>query len=100
MEGPVEFIEGIATGTKYLLGSVVGGAAGALSKVSGAASKGLATLTLDEDYQNARIQRKELQAQTTSDIVASGKNVVKVTCRFYFYRFLICFNCIGCCVRC
>jgi vacuolar protein sorting-associated protein 13A/C len=77
MEGPIEFIEGIATGTRYLLGSVVGGAAGALQKVSGAASKGLATLTLDQDYQNARIQRKELQQQTTSDIVASGKNVVK-----------------------
>jgi vacuolar protein sorting-associated protein 13A/C len=72
MEGPIEFIEGIATGTKFLLGSVVGGAAGALEKVTGAASKGLATLTLDKDYQNARIQ-----AQTTSDIVASGKNVVK-----------------------
>jgi gas vesicle protein len=78
MEGPIEFVEGIATGTKFLLGSVVGGAAGALSKVTGAASKGLATLTLDKDYQNARIQRKEIQAQTTSDIVASGKNVVKV----------------------
>lgn len=35
MEGPIEFIEGIATGTKDFLGSVVGGAGGALSKVTG-----------------------------------------------------------------
>jgi vacuolar protein sorting-associated protein 13A/C len=47
MEGPVEFLEGIATGTRNLVGSVVGGAAGALSKVTQAISKGLATLTLD-----------------------------------------------------
>ncbi|CAF1173188.1 unnamed protein product [Rotaria sp. Silwood1] len=32
MERPVEFIEGIATGTKYLVGSIVGGVAEALSK--------------------------------------------------------------------
>jgi hypothetical protein len=31
MEGPIEFLEGIATGTRNLFGSVVGGAAGALS---------------------------------------------------------------------
>ncbi len=78
MEGPVEFLEGIATGTKTLVGSVVGGAAGALSKVTGATSKGLATLTLDKDYQNARIQRKEIQSQTTPEIVSSGKNAIKV----------------------
>ncbi|CAF4266353.1 unnamed protein product, partial [Rotaria sordida] len=72
MEGPVEFIEGIATGGRYLLGSVVGGAASAVSKVTEAASKGLATLTLDKDYQNTRIQRKEYQSQATSDICVKG----------------------------
>ncbi|CAF1457697.1 unnamed protein product, partial [Rotaria sp. Silwood1] len=77
MEGPIEFIEGIATGSRYLFGSVVGGTAGAVSKVTEATSKGLATLTLDKDYQNARIQRKEYQSQATSDIVASGKNAIK-----------------------
>ncbi|CAF0900458.1 unnamed protein product [Adineta steineri] len=77
MEGPIEFLEGIATGTKYFVGSVVGGAAGALSKVTQATSKGLATLTLDKDYQNARIQRKEIQAETTPEIVSSGKNALK-----------------------
>ncbi|UJR24151.1 hypothetical protein I4U23_027117 [Adineta vaga] len=77
MEGPMEFLEGIATGTKYFVGSVVGGAAGALSKVTEAASKGLATMTLDKDYQTARIQRKEIQAETQPEIVSSGKNALK-----------------------
>ncbi len=77
MVGPVEFLEGIATGTRNLVVSVVGGAAGAVSKVTQAISKGLATLTLDHSYQNARIQRKEIQSQTTPEIVASGKNAVK-----------------------
>jgi hypothetical protein len=82
MEGPVEFLEGVATGTTNLVDSVLDGTFGALSKISGAASKGLATLTLDEDYQNARIQRKEIQAQTDSDLSASGKNALKVKIDF------------------
>jgi hypothetical protein len=89
MEGPIEFLEGIATGTKYLVGSVVGGTAGALSKVTGAASKGLATLTLDKDYQNAQIQRKEIQAETIPEIVSSGKNTLKVCTFFSLNTFFI-----------
>ena len=54
----MKLIEGVATGTKNLFGSVVGGS---LSKVTGATSKGLATLTLEKDYQNAIIQRKQHQ---------------------------------------
>ena len=97
MEGPVEFVAGIATGTRNLLGSVIGGAAGALSKVTQTASKGLATLTLDDNYQNARIQRKELQSQTTPELVASGKNTIKVDSlllKFSFDEF-----CLGCDIR-
>ncbi len=78
MEGSLEFIEGIASGTEHLFGSAIGGAAGAGAKITGVISKGLATLTFDEDYQNARIQRKELTSQTTSDVVQSGKDLVKV----------------------
>ncbi|CAF1105352.1 unnamed protein product [Rotaria sp. Silwood1] len=77
MEGPIQFIEGIAIGTRHLLGSAVGGAAGAVSKITGVASKGLATLTFDEDYQNARIARKEISGHTVSDVVLSGKNIGK-----------------------
>ena len=71
----------IAKGSRFLFGSVVGGAAGALAKVSSSASKGLATLTLDKDYQNIRIQRKELipQSKSTTDLLAAGKNTGKVS---------------------
>ena len=81
MEGPMEFLQGIAKGSRFLFGSVVGGAAGALAKVSSSASKGLATLTLDKDYQNIRIQRKELipQSKSTTDLLAAGKNTGKVS---------------------
>lgn len=47
MEDPIEFIESIASGTKYFVGSVRRSAVGALPKVKANASKGLATLTLD-----------------------------------------------------
>ena len=92
MEGPMELVEGIGRGTKNLVGSVVGGTAGALSKATSATSKGLATLTFDKDYQNARIQRKEIQSQTTPQIVASGKNALKVFLfdiiywQYYFFQ--------------
>jgi hypothetical protein len=89
MEGPIEFIEGIATGTEHLVGSVVGGAAGAISKITGAASKGLASITLDKQYQNIRIQRKEIQSETTPEIVSSGKNVIKVFLFVYYKIYLI-----------
>jgi hypothetical protein len=75
MEGPIEFIEGIAVGTRNLVGSAVGGAAGAVAKISGAASKGLATLTFDDEYQNAR---KEVTGHNVSDVLLSGKNIGKV----------------------
>ncbi|CAF3768117.1 unnamed protein product [Adineta steineri] len=77
MEGPREFIHGFGTGTKYLVGSVVSSTAGALSKVTDAASKSLATLTLDKDYQNVKMQRRELLTPHTFHIVSSGKNTAK-----------------------
>ncbi|CAF3838785.1 unnamed protein product, partial [Adineta steineri] len=77
MKGPIEFIEGVAVGTGNLVSSTVGGAAGALSKITGAASQGLATLTFDENYQNARIVRKELAGHSVSGVITSGKNIGK-----------------------
>ncbi|CAF4006084.1 unnamed protein product, partial [Rotaria sordida] len=75
MEGPIEFIEGIALGTQHLVASAVGGAAGAISKTAGLERKGLATLTFDKDHQNARIARKEVAGHSISDVILSGKNV-------------------------
>ncbi|CAF2545662.1 unnamed protein product [Rotaria sp. Silwood2] len=76
IEGPLEFAEGVATGFRALFGSVVGGAAGAASKITSAFGKGLASLAFDEDYKISRIRRKEPGATATSHIAIGGKNVV------------------------
>ncbi|TPP62890.1 Vacuolar protein sorting-associated protein 13C [Fasciola gigantica] len=52
--GPEEFAEGVALGVKSLFGHTVGGAAGAVSRITGTIGKGVAALTLDEDYKRHR----------------------------------------------
>ena len=99
MEGPLEFVQGIRKGTRHLFGSVVGGTAGALSKVTDAASKGLATLTLDQNYQNLRIQRKELGVPTGSNLLSTGKHTAKVISYFIPF-FLIQMKSLGYYQRC
>lgn len=74
----MEFAEGVVTGVQSLFGSAVGGAAGAVSKITGVLGKGLATLTFDEDYKASRIRRKEPGANAATDIAVGGKNVVMV----------------------
>ena len=78
IEGPFEFAQGLATGTRSLFGSAIGGAAGAASKITGVLGKGLATLTFDEDYKASRVRRKEPGANAATDIAVGGKNVVMV----------------------
>ncbi|KAH8275295.1 hypothetical protein KR026_004712 [Drosophila bipectinata] len=56
IQGPGEFAEGLVLGVKSLFGHTVGGAAGAMSKITGAMGKGLAALTFDEEYQRKRRQ--------------------------------------------
>ena len=75
----MEFAEGVVTGVRTLVGSAVGGAAGAFSKITGVLGKGLATLTFDEDYKISRIRRKEPATHATTDIAMGGKNVVMVS---------------------
>ena len=74
----MEFAEGVATGVRNLLGSTIGGAAGAVSKITGVLGKGLATLTFDDDYKTSRIRRREPGGNLASDIAIGGKNVVSV----------------------
>ncbi|CAF4006334.1 unnamed protein product, partial [Adineta steineri] len=76
IEGPTEFAEGVATGVRTLVGSAVGGTAGAFSKITGVVGNGLAALTFDDDYQISRIRRKEPTNHATTDIAIGGKNVV------------------------
>jgi len=64
VEGPGEFAEGLAIGVRSVFSGVVGGAAGTVSKITGALGKGLASLTFDEKFQNKRretIKRRENQ---------------------------------------
>jgi hypothetical protein len=74
----MEFAEGVATGVKSLFGSAVGGAAGAVSKITGVVGKGLATLAFDDEYKAARVRRKEPGTGAVSDIATAGKNVLMV----------------------
>jgi len=78
IEGPGEFVAGLATGARTLFGSTVGGAAGAVSKITGVLGKSLATLTFDDDYKASRIRRKEPGGNAATEIAKGGKNVVMV----------------------
>ena len=78
VEGPSALVGGIVTGTEHLIGSVIGSAASAGSKLNHTISKGLAFLTFDHDYRHVRHQRRRLRTQTASDLVESSKNLVHV----------------------
>lgn len=48
IQGPGEFAEGLFLGVRSLVGHTVGGAAGAVSRITGAMGHGLAALSLDK----------------------------------------------------
>ncbi|CAH3176358.1 unnamed protein product, partial [Porites evermanni] len=56
IQGPGEFAEGLAIGSRSLFGHTVGGAAGAVSRITGTLGKGIAALTMDDKYQQERRQ--------------------------------------------
>uniref|UniRef100_A0A915Q109 Vacuolar protein sorting-associated protein 13A n=1 Tax=Setaria digitata TaxID=48799 RepID=A0A915Q109_9BILA len=72
VQGPEEFAEGVALGVKGLFGATVGGGAGAVSRIAGTLGKGVAALTLDEDYQRKRQQVMNRRPKTISEGVARG----------------------------
>uniref|UniRef100_A0A669QAY6 Vacuolar protein sorting 13 homolog A n=1 Tax=Phasianus colchicus TaxID=9054 RepID=A0A669QAY6_PHACC len=79
IQGPEEFIEGMALGLKALVGGAVGGLAGAASRITGAMAKGVAAITMDEDYQQKR--REAMNKQPTGlreGITRGGKGLVSV----------------------
>ena len=71
IQGPDEFVEGLALGTRSLLSNTFGGMAGAASKITGTIGKGLSYLTFDEDYQK---RRRENMHRRTSDL---GENLAQ-----------------------
>lgn len=70
MEGPSEFAEGLAIGVRSVFSGVVGGAAGTVSKITGALGKGLASLTFDEKFQQKR--REAIKRRAHHDNLAVG----------------------------
>ncbi|XP_057669487.1 intermembrane lipid transfer protein Vps13 isoform X2 [Diorhabda carinulata] len=77
IQGPGEFVEGLALGVKSLFGHTVGGAAGAVSKITGAMGKGIAALTLDDDFQRKRREKMNRKPQNVQEGLArSGKGLV------------------------
>ncbi|XP_027765687.1 vacuolar protein sorting-associated protein 13A isoform X1 [Empidonax traillii] len=77
IQGPEEFIEGMALGLKALVGGAVGGLAGAASRITGAVAKGVAAITMDEDYQQKRREAMNKQpAGLREGITRGGKGLV------------------------
>jgi len=77
IQGPEEFAEGLALGVRSLLGHAVGGAAGAVSRITGALGKGIATLTMDENYQKKRREAlNKRPADLKEGLARGGKGLV------------------------
>ncbi|KAH0628250.1 hypothetical protein JD844_009145 [Phrynosoma platyrhinos] len=77
IQGPEEFIEGMALGLKALVGGAVGGLAGAASRITGAMAKGVAAITMDEDYQQKRREAMNKQPSGFKEgITRGGKGLV------------------------
>uniref|UniRef100_A0A8C4Q0G5 Vacuolar protein sorting 13 homolog C n=1 Tax=Eptatretus burgeri TaxID=7764 RepID=A0A8C4Q0G5_EPTBU len=72
IQGPEEFAEGMAIGVKSFFGHAVGGAAGVVSRLTGTVGKGLAAITMDEEFQQKRQEDKNRQAQNFKDNLARG----------------------------
>ncbi|GFR83880.1 vacuolar protein sorting-associated protein 13A-like, partial [Elysia marginata] len=77
IQGPEEFAEGLALGVRSLFGHAVGGAAGAVSRITGTLGKGLAALTLDDDYQKKRREQlNKKPASAREGFARGGKGLV------------------------
>ncbi|XP_065320844.1 intermembrane lipid transfer protein VPS13A-like isoform X3 [Gordionus sp. m RMFG-2023] len=77
IQGPEEFAQGLALGVRSLFGHTIGGAAGAVSRITGTLGKGLAALTMDQDYQKSR--REEMNkrpADLKEGVARGGKGLV------------------------
>ncbi|KAK0425183.1 hypothetical protein QR680_009077 [Steinernema hermaphroditum] len=72
IQGPEEFAEGVAIGVQSLFGHAVGGAAGAVSRITGTVGKGVAALTFDDEYQRKRQEALNRRPQNFSEGMARG----------------------------
>lgn len=64
---------------KSLFGHAVGGAAGAVSRITGTLGKGLAALTMDDEYQKKRQEMLNRRpANVREGLMQGGKGLVMV----------------------
>ena len=77
MEGPSEFAEGLVIGVRSVFSGVVGGAAGTVSRITGALGKGIASLTFDNKFQNKRREaiKKRGNQSFGESMARSGKGL-------------------------
>lgn len=69
-----------------MFGHTVGGAAGAVSRITGAMGKGIAALTFDKDYQRKRRdQINKKPASVQEGIARGGKGLVMVIFNMKYY---------------
>lgn len=73
IKGPEEAVEGLALGVASLFSHTVGGAIGALSKISGTLGEGISSLTFDDELKKRRRQRRREQP----NIARSGKDLFR-----------------------
>ncbi|XP_017269300.1 vacuolar protein sorting-associated protein 13A isoform X2 [Kryptolebias marmoratus] len=77
IQGPEEFVEGMALGVKALVGGAVGGLAGAASRITSAMAKGVAAITMDEEYQKKRRETMNKQPSGLREgLTRGGKGLV------------------------
>uniref|UniRef100_A0A183IKA9 VPS13_C domain-containing protein n=1 Tax=Soboliphyme baturini TaxID=241478 RepID=A0A183IKA9_9BILA len=94
IQGPEEFVEGLALGVRSLFGHTVGGAAGAVSRITGTLGKGIAALTMDDEYQKKRQEMmNRRQGDFASGIVQGGRGLVMVSLSVVPFRFISSFTC-------
>ncbi|NXH49725.1 VP13C protein, partial [Dicaeum eximium] len=72
VQGPEEFAEGFVIGVRSLLGHTVGGAAGMVSRITGTVGKGLAAITLDDEFQQKRREEMGRQPKDFGESLAKG----------------------------
>jgi len=68
-------MEGLALGVKSLFGHTIGGMSGAMSKITGTFGKGVAALTLDDEYQKKRRENLSKRQTAGEGFVESGKDL-------------------------
>ncbi|KAI6171307.1 Vacuolar protein sorting-associated protein 13C [Aphelenchoides bicaudatus] len=72
IQGPEEFAEGFAIGLTSIISHSVGGITGAASKITGTVGKGIAALTMDEEYQRKRQEAINRRPQNFTEGMARG----------------------------